>query len=135
MSTRSKIGILLSDGSVCGQYVHWDGYPEHNGAILVKDYTTRKQVSELIDLGDLSCLKTDRNWQGKQMELRPLAYSERGNQDTEPQKFDTVEEFYTSTRQCDGEFAYLFDQVTNTWSCYNVGSFEFVSLYPELSYA
>lgn len=134
MATRGKIGMTLEDGSVLGVYSHWDNYPENNGTILIKDFATKEKVAELLDGGDISSLKTDTDWAGKPMETaRTLYYSERGDQDTEPKKFDTVEEFYTSTRQCDGEFAYLFDQVTNNWTCYNTGGFDFVNLYPQLA--
>jgi hypothetical protein len=39
-------------------YCHWDGYLEHNGAILHKHYTSSPKVNNLIALGDLSSLGT-----------------------------------------------------------------------------
>ena len=56
MATRSNIGIVNEDGSVTGIYCHWDGYPEHNGKLLLKYYNTTGIVYELMDLGDLSSL-------------------------------------------------------------------------------
>lgn len=56
MATRSNIGILNQDGTVNYIYCHWDGYPEHNGSILNKHYTTGDEVRKLIALGDLSIL-------------------------------------------------------------------------------
>lgn len=56
MATRSTIAIQNEDGTVTGIYCHWDGYPEHNGKILVNDYTTEEKVRELIALGDISSL-------------------------------------------------------------------------------
>ena len=35
MSTRSRIGLQLANGSVLSVYCHWDGYPEFNGVKLV----------------------------------------------------------------------------------------------------
>lgn len=59
MATRSNIGILNEDGTVDYIYCHFDGYPEHNGAILNKHYTTEGKVRMLIGLGDLSILGED----------------------------------------------------------------------------
>jgi len=56
MATRSNIGIVNEDGSVTGIYVHWDGYTENVGKLLLKYYNTSGIVCELMDLGDLSSL-------------------------------------------------------------------------------
>lgn len=56
MATRSRIGIVKEDGTIESIYCHWDGYPSHNGRILLENYTDRGKVSELIGLGDLSSL-------------------------------------------------------------------------------
>jgi hypothetical protein len=56
MGTRSTIGVLNTDGSVTAVYCHWDGYPEHNGKILMENYITEEKVRELIDLGSISSL-------------------------------------------------------------------------------
>lgn len=56
MSTRSNIAIQLKDDKVKFIYCHFDGYLEHNGAILVEHYNTREKVEELINLGHLSSL-------------------------------------------------------------------------------
>ena len=54
MATRSTIGVLNTDGSVTAVYCHWDGYPEHNGKILIENYTTEEKVRELISFGSIS---------------------------------------------------------------------------------
>lgn len=56
MSTNSTIGRLNPDGTVTKIYCHWDGYPEGNGEILLKNYTSDERVEELLQLGDLSSL-------------------------------------------------------------------------------
>jgi hypothetical protein len=56
MGTRSTIGVLNTDGSVSAVYCHWDGYPEHNGRVLMENYTTEEKVRELIGLGSISSL-------------------------------------------------------------------------------
>jgi hypothetical protein len=40
-------------------YCHWDGYLEHNGAILHKHYAASPKVNNLIALGDISSLKNE----------------------------------------------------------------------------
>jgi hypothetical protein len=57
MATRSLIGINLNDGITKIIYCHWDGYPEHNGHLLVNNYTSPSAVFDLLELGDLSSLK------------------------------------------------------------------------------
>ena len=56
MGTRSTIAIQKLDGSVEQIYCHWDGYLDHNGAILKSNYKTPELVKQLIRLGDLSSL-------------------------------------------------------------------------------
>jgi hypothetical protein len=40
-------------------YCHWDGYLEHNGALLQKHYSASPKVNNLIALGDISSLKAE----------------------------------------------------------------------------
>jgi hypothetical protein len=40
-------------------YCHWDGYLEHNGAILQKHYASSPKVNNLIALGDISSLRPE----------------------------------------------------------------------------
>jgi len=56
MATRSLIGMTLDNGITKIIYCHWDGYPEHNGQLLVDNYTSPSAVFELMELGDLSSL-------------------------------------------------------------------------------
>jgi hypothetical protein len=56
MATRSRIAIENENGSVTSIYCHYDGYPEHNGAILQEHYTDHEKVKKLIALGDISIL-------------------------------------------------------------------------------
>jgi hypothetical protein len=57
MATRSRIGIENEDGTVSSIYCHWDGYPSHNGKVLIAHYSDREKLEELIALGAISCLK------------------------------------------------------------------------------
>ena len=56
MATRSTIALEFADGTVGQVYCHWDGYLEHNGAILLKHYSDPFKLQQLIDTGDLSVL-------------------------------------------------------------------------------
>lgn len=56
MATRSYIGVRNTDSSVDYIYCHFDGYPEHNGDILINHYNNINRVNELLELGDLSML-------------------------------------------------------------------------------
>jgi hypothetical protein len=56
MATRSLIGINLNNGITKIIYCHWDGYPEHNGQLLMNEYTSPSAVFDLMELGDLSSL-------------------------------------------------------------------------------
>jgi hypothetical protein len=57
MGTRSRIGVM--HGDVCKSvYCHWDGYLEHNGAILQEHYNSAK-ANNLVALGDLSALRPE----------------------------------------------------------------------------
>ena len=62
MSTRARIGLELSDGSILSVYHHWDGYTSWLGKKLEEHYNTLESVTELIDGGDMSvCLDDDGN--------------------------------------------------------------------------
>jgi len=56
MATRSTIALEFADGTVQQVYCHWDGYLEHNGQILYKNYSDPFKLRDLIDLGDISSL-------------------------------------------------------------------------------
>ena len=56
MATRSTIALEFADGTVQQVYCHWDGYLEHNGAILQEHYLDPFKVQKLIELGAISSL-------------------------------------------------------------------------------
>jgi hypothetical protein len=58
MATRSLIGMNLNNGITKIIYCHWDGYPEHNGQLLMNYYNSPSAVFDLMELGDLSSLDT-----------------------------------------------------------------------------
>ena len=113
MSTRSRIGILNSDGSVKSIYCHWDGYPSNNGAILLEHYTDAKKVEELIALGDISSLgskiSTDKPHSfDDPVEDVVVAYGrDRGETDVDANINDTLESF-TESMHSGEEWGYIF---------------------------
>jgi hypothetical protein len=58
MATRSTISLEFADGRIGQVYAHWDGYLAHNGKILFENYSNPFVLRDLIDLGDISSLKT-----------------------------------------------------------------------------
>jgi hypothetical protein len=138
MGTRSRIGIELQDSSVVSVYCHWDGYPEHNGRILVKDYTTPEAVKELIDGGSISSLKTEQMWNSQPVRgedgnivrdenqnwvyapirpAQPLYHAERGEELSV--QHTTFKEFASGNLGGE-EYVYLFT-LNNEWKCYKIG--------------
>jgi hypothetical protein len=126
MSTRSRIGIQLSDESVLSVYHHWDGYPEWLGRILNTHYNTREKVAELIDGGDMSSCWTENRWDSetKAQEYGPQYYSQRG--DDCPPRHDANKYDYLADGE---EYAYLYT-LKGEWVCYNRN--EFGNKYPEV---
>ena len=113
MATRSRIGLLIGDESVVSVYHHWDGYPQWLGIHLRQKYTTKEQIEELLDGGDISCIDSDKDWDLKECDLHVQYYNDRG-EDTEP-RFDCTVEDYLDNGE---EYAYLFEN--NEWVCYDL---------------
>jgi len=137
MSTRSRIGYELPDHTVVSVYCHSDGYVEHNGSILVANYTDRDAVKELIDGGSMSSLRTTHLWltsavrdQDGELALdkdgnlvfsptrdaQPLYHTERGEElEVDHTSFD---EFVSGNSG--EEYAYLYD-LNGNWKAYKIG--------------
>ena len=114
MSTRSRIGIELKDGSVLSAYHHWDGYPSWLGRILKTHYNNKELASELIDGGDMSSAWTNCGWNNEtRPESGPMYYSERG-EDCPPRLDKSVGEFLQNNE----EYGYVFTE-TEGWLCYD----------------
>ncbi len=65
MSTRAIIGYLDDDHSFKSIYLHFGGYPEHTGKILVEHYITMEKIKELLSFGDMSSIGERINPVGK----------------------------------------------------------------------
>ena len=137
MGTRSMIGIENPNTkAVKAIYCHWDGYLEHNGAILDEHYATSPKVNNLVALGDLSSLRKDigEKHAFSQFELAKEdveAYKtltenwctfygrDREETGTQYKRFDTAKEAVTHYDHCGAEYFYLFrydaDQQAGKW--------------------
>lgn len=65
MATRSRIGLMLEDGTIKHSYIHFDGYPTGVGTNLVLFYNTEDKVKELLSFGDMSYLAPKVNPEGE----------------------------------------------------------------------
>ncbi len=120
MATRSIIGIVNEDKSITGIYVHFDGYPEHNGKILLNHYNNDDIVNGLMNLGDLSILGEKLNPTEPHTFAEPqknvcVAYGrDRGETGTNSRTFEDLGEFENSARNTWADYQYLFDN--GVWS-------------------
>ena len=124
MSTRARIGIELSDGSILSAYHHWDGYESWLGRILNTHYNSYEKAAELIDGGDMSLCWTNERWSNDLLdrhreEYGPNYYSYRG-EDCPPRLDADLCEYLLP----DGaeEFQYVFRN--GEWVCYNMNQFD-----------
>jgi hypothetical protein len=120
MSTRSRIGLELADGSILSAYHHSDGYPECLGRILNTHYNSKSLAEELIDGGDMStCWTSDRWGSNFKFPKGPKYYSQRG-EDCPPRLDADLCEYLLP----DGseEYAYLYKN--GEWICYDMHQFE-----------
>jgi hypothetical protein len=127
MATRSYIGVRNTDASVDYIYCHFDGYPEHNGAILREHYSNINRVNELLELGDLSVLgqfigeKMDFD---KRIQDTCLAYGRDRGESNVGKKNSGYDELITNQ---DVDYVYIFDG--DYWECHNTSDPELINLY------
>jgi hypothetical protein len=113
MGTRSTIIAKLSNGQTKRIYCHWDGYPEHNGRILLDHYTSQAKIDQLIALGDLSVLGEfigQKHAFEAKAENQCTAYGrDRGEEGTEAKLVKSLKASIKSSADCGAEFVYLWD--------------------------
>lgn len=112
MGTRSAIGFKQADNTVWAIYCHWDGYPSHNGAILLDHYMSREKVSALMNLGNLSSLGpelgTKHDFRGD-VKGECTAYGrDRGDPTENASLFLNKDEFAQAFDNWGVEYVYLF---------------------------
>lgn len=116
MATRSRIGIVRTDGTVASIYCHNNGELQYNGDILLSHYRDRKKVEELIFLGSISKLKPNVNpdprWEhsfdAPQYGVVVAYRRDRGENPefNQPRVDKTVDAFVKSDVEC---YGYLFN--------------------------
>ena len=127
MATRSYIGVRNTDASVDYIYCHFDGYPEHNGAILTEYYSNINRVNELLNLGDLSVLgqfigeKMDFD---KRIQDTCLAYGRDRGESNVSKKNSGYDELITNQNV---DYVYIFDG--DYWECHSTYNPELINLY------
>ena len=120
MSTRARIGVEHTDGSITSVYHHWDGYESWLGVKLNELYNTPEKVSALIAGGDMSvCVDDDGN-------PSPRYYSEHG--ENCPPRTDA--DYYQFTNKDAGEEYHYIFTTDHEWICIN--QHQFTSETPEL---
>jgi hypothetical protein len=129
MSTRCRIGIQNNDGTITSIYCHHDGYPSGVGDVLINCYTTEEKIRKLLELGDMSSIGTEpvdnpRAWESPSMaeiargdyfakwkEIHPDdmcdTYKSRG-EDCPAHTHKDIKEYQAYSRDCWGEYTYLF---------------------------
>jgi len=112
MATRSLIGIKLGD-YIKTIYCHWDGYPEHNGQLLVNNYNTPTAVFDLLDLGDLSTLAETPASSTAYHRDRKEPYGMVEARDVDPDELMSVAKDY------DADYVYVYNE-NNEWDCFAI---------------
>ena len=119
MSTRSRIGIKLTDGSILSAYHHWDGYPEWLGVTLKEHYNTYDKVAELIDGGNMSSCYSDNEYDYEKQEFvkqdpKPSYY---GGDDEAPRLSNNFTQFAFDSKAGE-EYLYLFED--DAWKGFSI---------------
>lgn len=114
MGTRSRIGILYGDKDgkkVKSIYCHWDGYLEHNGALLMKYYNNYGRLEQLLELGDISSLrpkistKEEHTFDNPQEDVTIAYHRDRGEEKRISEEY--FENFIEDMENSDIEYVYL----------------------------
>ena len=119
MSTRSRIGIELEDGSIKSVYHHFDGYPEGLGVKLLTHYTTEESVNKLIGGGNMSNCWSDSKFDVETGEFTPIADPKPTYYGGEHETPVLSKNFDDFTRiDCWQEYSYVF--VKDRWEAYSI---------------
>lgn len=107
MSTRSNIGIIKLDGTLEVVYCHFDGYPSHNGEILLHNYTDIKKIEELISKCDIISLEK---------EIKDCKFFNDRGEETNIIKYNSLKNYLCfAAKDFQIEYFYLFDEKDSKW--------------------
>jgi hypothetical protein len=115
MATRSLIGIKLGD-YVKTIYCHWDGYPEHNGQLLMNNYTSPTAIFELLELGDLSILAESPDQCKAYHRDRKEPYGMVEARDVD-NRSDDYSEVMSVAKDYGAEYVYIYNDDAE-WDCF-----------------
>jgi len=119
MSTRSLI-CIKKENTYEAIYCHWDGYPEHNGAILKNYYTDPNKIQQLIDLGDISSLESEigekHNFNDNNNNWTTFYGRDRGEEDVNARIVSRFEDLKEIASNHGAEYVYIFEN--GNWKCY-----------------
>ena len=124
MATRSHIGVRNTDGTVDYIYCHWDGYPEHNGKILIDHYADMDKVNALMKLGNISILGPEI---GEKHDFDSLIRNENWcraygrDREHADQQVKTIQ-FADLLKDDSVDYIYVFDG--DYWECFDAGNLE-----------
>jgi len=107
MSTRSNIVLLRDNGSCSAIYCHYDGYLEHNGKMLLDNYTSTQDVRALVSMGDIRALKPTLDEMTEIEDYRVY--------DDPPQNFSTLRGYMSQVDTLFIEFIYLWSEEDESW--------------------
>jgi len=128
MGTRSRIGVMHGD-VVKSVYCHWDGYLEHNGAILQEHYDSSR-ANNLVALGDLSSLRPaigvehpfssigimeHEDYEKAYGDMCTFYGRDRGETGTEWKVAHSFAQFYEQCDNCGAEYYYIMRD--GVWYC------------------
>jgi len=113
MGTRSAIGYKTPEGKVRAKYSQYDGYVAGVGKTLVEHYQAARKIAQMVELGDQSFLaaeifpKGEHSFNSPEEGVTVFYGRDRGEEDTEAQEFDTVQEFVQYYAGAGCEYFYL----------------------------
>lgn len=118
MSTRSFIIVANPKGDFTGVYCHWDGYPSHNGKLLLEHYSTKAKARSLINLGTLSSLgkrakpinPDAHSYDHRESDTTVAYHRDRGEawENTKPETSGMLVRLLDFAEECWCEYVYLF---------------------------
>lgn len=104
MSTRSFIGYQHSTDEIRGMYCHYDGYPDHVGAILAQHHNSFAAMTEIISGGQIRNFDSD----GTIVRFGDARADE-------VESYESVKEAINAVF----DYVYLFDEFNEEWVCYS----------------
>jgi len=113
MATRSRIGLMLEDGTIKHSYCHWDGYPTGVGKTLLEHYSNIEKVKELLSFGDMSYLAPKinpngiHNFENPEKDVTLFYNRDRGEMNDVDSVTTSMDEYLSSKYSSGIDYLYL----------------------------